>query len=173
MDSNKWHQRPITDSAQRILKQIPPRASERGLHVVDGASIVKLALWSVLLWERKVGLVALERSGANRFDLVRGLDLLLEEKASEHPVAYDKQRGVLVLVKTDLPYDGWDFDALLEPLLRQAEHEAKDLMHNYVGSEHLVLAIVELADPALRVLLQQHGVSHKQVKEAVVSLLHP
>jgi hypothetical protein len=29
-----------------------------------------LALWSVLLWERKVGLIALERSGANRFDLL-------------------------------------------------------------------------------------------------------
>ncbi len=132
-----------------------------------------LALLSVVLWERKVGLVALERSGADRFDLVRGLDRLLEEKASEHPVAYDKQRGVLVLVTTDRPYDGWDFEALLEPLLRQAEHEANELGHNYVGSEHLVLAIMHLADPALRTLLQQHGVSHKQVKEAVISLLHP
>ena len=173
MDSNDWSQRRITDPAQRILKQIPSRASDRGLHVVDGASIVMLALWSVLLWERKVGLVALERSGADRFDLAPGLDRLLEEKASEHPVAFDKQRGVLVLVKTGRPYDGWDFEALLEPLLRQAEREANGLGHNYVGSEHLVLAIVQLADPALRALLQQHGVSHEQVKEAVVSLLHP
>jgi ATP-dependent Clp protease ATP-binding subunit ClpA len=171
MVSSKWNQRQITDSAQHILKQIPSRASDRGLHVVDGASIVMLALWAVLLWERKIGLVALEGSGADRFDLVRGLDRLLEEKASDHPVAYDKQRGALVLAKTGRHYDGWDFEALLEPLLSQAEHEAKELGHNYVGSEHLVLSVVRLADPALRTLLQQHGVHHNQVAEAVVSLL--
>src|SRR5262249_12847121 len=158
--SQDWNQRRITDSAQRILKQIPSRASDRGLHVVDGVSIVMLALWSVLLWERKVGLIALERSGADRFDLVRGLERLLEEKAAEHPVAYDTQRGVLVLVKTGLLYDGSDFEALLDPLLRQAEHEANELGHNYVGSEHLVLAIVHRADPTLTALLQQHGILH-------------
>jgi ATP-dependent Clp protease ATP-binding subunit ClpA len=171
VDSIEWRQRRITDSAQNILKQIPSRAAERGLHVVDGASIVILALWSLLLWERKVGLRALEESGADRFDLVHGLDRLLEEKASDHPVAFDNQRAVFVLVKTDLPLTGWDFKALLEPLLRQAEHEANELGHDHVGSEHLVLAILVLADPTLRPLLQQHGISHKQVKQKVISLL--
>ena len=61
----------------------------------------------------------------------------------------------------------------MEPLLSEAELEAKELGHNYVGSEHLVLAIVKLGDPALTTLLTQHGVSHSKVTEAVVSLLHP
>ena len=55
MDSIDCRQRRITDSAQNILKHIPSRAAERGLHVVDDASIVMLALWSLLLWERKMG----------------------------------------------------------------------------------------------------------------------
>ena len=56
-------QRRITDSAQNILKQIPSRAAERGLHVVDDASIVMLALWSLLLWERKMGCACAGRIG--------------------------------------------------------------------------------------------------------------
>jgi ATP-dependent Clp protease ATP-binding subunit ClpA len=172
MDSDVWNQRRITSSAQSILKQIPSRACDRGLHIVDGTSIRMLALWSVLLWERKVGLLALERSGADRFDLARGLDRLREENASEHPVAYDEQRGVPLRVKPHPAYGTWDFEALLEPLLHEAQHEASELGHDYVGSEHLVLAIVHRADPELRTLLQQHGVSHDRVKEAVTGLLH-
>jgi ATP-dependent Clp protease ATP-binding subunit ClpA len=173
MIKEKWCQRRLTDSAQHILAQIPSRAHDRGLLAVDSECIAMLALWSVLLWERKVGLVAIEQSGVDRFDLVRGLDRLLAEKSSENPVAYDKERNAIVFVKTQLPYDGWDFDDLLEPLLRQAEHEARELRHDYVGSEHLVLAILRVADPVLSVLLKQHGVSYDQVKYSVVRLLVP
>ena len=55
---------------------------------------------------------------------------------------------------------------------RQAGHEASELGHDYVGSEHLVLAVVRSADPSLAALLQQHGIGHEAVKEAVVKLLH-
>jgi hypothetical protein len=78
MFSDQWRQRGFTDSLQRILTQIPHRAIDRGLgvRVADDASIVMLALWSVLLWESKVGLVAVEQSGVDRFNLVRDLDRL-------------------------------------------------------------------------------------------------
>jgi ATP-dependent Clp protease ATP-binding subunit ClpA len=171
MIEEKWSARHITDSAKRILRQIPSRAGDRGLLVVDGSSLVQLALWSLLLWERKVGRVALEKMGVDPFELARGLDRLLTEKAREHPVRYDQRRGVLVLVKSGEPYQHWDFQALLEPLLQRAEHEALELGHDYVGSEHLVLAIVRIADPSLSALLQQHGVRHESVKEAVLGLL--
>ena len=72
---------------QRILNQIPSRASDRGLHVVDGSSIVAMALWSLLLWERKVSRVAFERIGVDAFGLARDLDHLLTEHAEAHPVA--------------------------------------------------------------------------------------
>ncbi len=166
----KWSNRHITDSAQRILRQIPSRCGDRGLHVVDSASIVMMTLWSLLLWESKVGRIALEQTGVDRYDLARDLDRLLDEKADENPVAVDRH-GALVLVKTGEPYRHWDFDALLEPLLQQAEHEARALGHKYVGSEHLVLAIIRIADPTLTKVLQKHSISHKKVQDAVKELL--
>jgi ATP-dependent Clp protease ATP-binding subunit ClpA len=173
MFNEKWFQRRLTDSAQHILAQIPSRAHDRGLLAVDSECIAMLALWSILLWERKVGLVAIEQSGVDRFDLIRGLDRLLAQKSSENPLAYDKERDILVFVKTQLPHDGWDFDQLLEPLLRQAEREAKELRHDYVGSEHLVLGIVHVAHPDLSAVLQQHGVSYEHIKDSVICLLDP
>jgi ATP-dependent Clp protease ATP-binding subunit ClpA len=173
MLDEKWCTRHFTDSAQRILKQIPSRASDRGLHVVDSSSIVTMALWSLLLWERKVGRVALERLDVDPFDLARDVDRLLDKKAKEHPVAYDRQTRQLVLTKTGELYQRWDFHALLEPLLQQAEHEALALGHNYVGSEHLLLAIIELADPALAAILSEHTIDHDRVRQAVLALLQP
>src|SRR5436309_10921173 len=117
MSEAQWIARHITDSAQRILQQIPSRAGDRGLHVVDSSSIVQLALWSLLLWERKVGRVALEGIGVDPFELARGVDRLLAEKAGEHPIAYDQQRNMVVFVNTGEQYQHWDFDGLLEPLL--------------------------------------------------------
>lgn len=171
MIDETWSARHITDSAQLILQQVPSRASDRGLHVVDGSSIVLLALWSMLLWERKVGRVALERIGVDPFELARHIDGLLEEQAREHPVVYDQRRKIAVLAKTGEPYQPGDFRALLEPLLQQAEHEALELGHGYVGSEHLVLAVVRMADPSLSAVLQEHGVGREAVKTAVLDLL--
>ena len=184
MLSVKWHQRRVTDSSKRILEQISSRAIDRGLalRVADQPSIVMLALWSVLLWERKLGLADIEHAGGNRFDLIRALDQSLQRKASELPVAFDMdrevgcdnpQRGVVVVSEPDQPVVRWDSEDLLEPLFRQAKDEAQELGHDYIGSEHLVLAIVKLADPTLQTLLRECGVTHERVKEAVVALLRP
>ena len=170
LDEN-WSARHITDSAQCILKQVPGRASDRGLYVVDRSSLLMLVLWSLVLWERKVGRVALETIGVDPFELARRLDGLLTERAREHPVAYDHKQRLLVLVNTGEPYQPWDFAAILEPLLQQAEHEAKELGHNYVGSEHLVLAICAIAASPLSDLLQEYGISRQRVKEAVLGVL--
>ena len=171
MNEDPLSARHITDSARQILTQIPARASDRGLHVVDGSSIVLLALWSLLLWERKIGRVALERTGVDPFELARGVDLLLTEKAREHPVAYDQQQQILALAKSGEPDQHWDFEALLEPLLQQAEHEALELGHNYPGSEHLVLAIARNTSPSLSALLHEYGISHEDIRVEVLTLL--
>lgn len=173
MIERKWSARHITDSTQRILEQIPSRAGARGLHVVDAQSIVMMALWSLLLWERKVGRVALERMGVDPFDLARDLDGLLRARASEDRITYGGWQHTWVLAKTNVTcvYRHWDFDAVLEPLLEQAEHEALDLGHNYVGSEHLLLAILRLADPALSQLFEKRSPTHSGAKVAILDLL--
>ena len=167
----EWCRRRLTTSAIDLLEQIPKRSGERGLHVVDGESIVMLALGSILLWERKVGLVALDRLGVNRFELARDLDNLLLQKGLEHPVVYDRQQDILVMAKTREPYQFWDFAALLEPMLVVAEHESKELGHTWIGSEHLVLSILRVSDPALSSLLGNHGAVYERVKRSVVEIL--
>ena len=173
MIEEDWNKRRMTGEAQRILKQIPQRANDRGLHVVDESSIVVLALWSLLLWELKIGRVALERTGVDHLNLARDIDRLLIEKAGEHPVAFDTKRKQLVLLKTGDLYQAWDFAALLEPLLQAAEHEATSLGHNYVGSEHLLLAIVRMACPKLRAVLEGHSIEQDRLRTAVQKFLAP
>jgi hypothetical protein len=132
-------------------------------------TIPMLALWSVLRWERKVGLVALERMGvetvALAHDVGRALDVACAEirqrtgppKLQTLPSG---QRGIVV-----------DFRTPLAPLLSAAEHEALGLGHNWVGSEHLVLAIIRLADPRLCEVLERHRVIYNEVRQAVLDLL--
>ena len=96
---------------------------------------------------------------------------LVTSPTREHPVAYDQKQGLLVLINTGEPYQPWVFAALLEPLLQHAEHEARELGHDYVGSEHLVLAICASSGPPLSDLLQQYGISRQRVKEAVLGVL--
>ncbi len=172
----------LTDSARHILKQIRSRAYDRGVftRIPDEAFIGMLTLWSVLLWERKIGLVALEEAGGKRFELVGALDRLLTERASELPLAHEFKGTVdggnqtpVVLGTSSRPPIGWDNEEHLEPLLRQAELEALELGHNYLGSEHLVLAVVKLADPGLSILLHEHGIEYVLVRDAVVRLLQP
>jgi Clp amino terminal domain, pathogenicity island component len=62
----------------------------------------------------------------------------------------DDQHVAIALPKPDRPVAGWDSVELLEPLLDEAQHQATELGHDYIGSEHLVLAIAKLAEPRLR-----------------------
>jgi ATP-dependent Clp protease ATP-binding subunit ClpA len=149
-----WGARHLTDATQMILGQVPMRASARGVLILDGVSVVRLTLWALLCWERKLGLIALERVGVDRFGLARELDGLME-------------------IRTGEPYGPADFTSLIEPLLRQAEREAAELGNNWVGSEHLSLAIVRTADPELASLLRRHGATYERVREAIVERFRP
>ena len=65
----------------------------------------------------------------------------------------------------------WWTSTPLEPLLAAAEHEALGLGHNWVGSEHLLLAILRLADSRLREVLERHRIVYDEVRQAVLKLL--
>ena len=166
---DKLSARGVTDSAQRILNLIPMRSGDRGLHVVDEDSFVMLALWSLLRWERKVGLVALECLRVGLEALSRRLDQLLTAKADEHPVAASPSG--IVLLKTGEPYEHWDFHKVLEPLLREAEDEALAMKHDYVGSEHLLLAVIKLARTDLAQVLESHSVTCDRVRATILDIL--
>jgi hypothetical protein len=96
----------------------------------------------------------LEGLGVDPLDLARCVDRLLEEAPSGYPAA-----------SAD-----WDFDTLVEPLLRQSIDEAMSLGQTLVGAEDLLLAIIRLADLALSSLLQDRLVVYSREREVALGL---
>ncbi len=124
-----------------------------------------LALWSILRWERKVGLVALERLGVDVDALARDVDRTMYT-VREPPLTLQTlptgQRGIFL-----------DFSTPLAPFVGAAEHEALELGNSWVGSEHLLLAIVRAADSRLREVLDKHKIVYDSVQKTVVEILNP
>ncbi len=52
-----------------------------------------------------------------------------------------------------------------------AQEEAKDLGHSYVGTEHLLLAILKLIDKPLSTILERYGLTYARVKNEVISIV--
>ena len=170
MQHEELHARRFTTSAANIVEQLPRRAADRGIFEQVTTQIVPtLALWAILRWERKVGLVALERGGADIEALARDIDGALSASGQETP-RQDRPPNVDVL-PAGCPYICVDFDALLQPLLTAAENEGRELRHDWGGSEHLLLAIIRLADPRLREILERHEITHGGILEAVRVIL--
>ncbi len=65
------------------------------------------------------------------------------------------------------PQTFWD------DLLTQARAEARRVLHKYVRSEHLLLALLRITDPALREELQRVGMTYEAVAQQVSSLARP
>ena len=161
--------RRCTDNLVTILMAIPGRMTARSHPYADEDTMVMFALWSLLRWERKLGLAALETMGADVPALTSDLDALLRQKNMENPVA--KGPEGLVFAKTGLPVPVVDEQALLEPLVDQAERESRAMGDKWVGSEHLLLAIIEVADIELSTLLLKHSVTGEKAQEAIAKLL--
>jgi ATP-dependent Clp protease ATP-binding subunit ClpA len=160
----------ITDPARRVLQQASERAADRGLHVLDGPIFSALVLWTLLRWERKVGLVAIEHTGANLVDLAQDVDALLSEYQESCAVAIDPD-GRLVMQKSGIPAPNVDYGALRKRLLKQAQLEAQELGHDWIGTEHLVLAIARSAEAPLAELLATHSITHERTKSSVQEVL--
>ncbi len=170
MQNQDLSARHFTSSAIHIVEQLWQRAADRSMSTAATEQTVPmLALWSILRWERKVGLVALERMGVEVDVVARDVDHALRAASTKFrrqmgppklQTLPSGQRGIVV-----------DHDAPLAPLLASAEHEALGLNHSYVGTEHLLLAIVQLADTRLREVLDRHRIVYDRVREAVVEVL--
>ena len=170
MDRGELSGRHFTDAAQLVVRHIAERAMDRGMLAgeLTEATAGMLAVLSVLRWERKVALAALERLGTDLDRLARDLDDAIdaERRSSRRPGALQLevlptgQRGIVV-----------DADAPRRPLQGQAEHEALGMGNDWVGTEHLLLAAVRFACLRFRVVLDRHAISYDQVKEAVREVL--
>jgi ATP-dependent Clp protease ATP-binding subunit ClpA len=170
MQNQELSARHFTTSAIHIVEQLSPRAADRSMSTeFTEQTVPMLALWSLLRWERKVGLVALERLGVEVDTLAREVDRALTAACAEirrqvgppkFQVLPSGQRAIVV-----------DFNTPLEPLLAAAEHEALGLGNNWVGSEHLLLAVIRFAGLRLRELLERQGVAYDSLRQSVLEVL--
>jgi ATP-dependent Clp protease ATP-binding subunit ClpA len=170
MKNQKLSARNFTASAVHIVEQLYARAADRRMSSqATEQSVNMLALLAILRWERKVGLVALERMGVDTDALARTVDQALstlcadirkEAGPPEYQTLPSGQRAVVV-----------DFDTPLAPLLTTAETEALGMDHEYVGTEHLMLATIRRACPRLREVLEHFGITYARVKAPIIEVL--
>ncbi len=138
----------FTDSARRCIDDAQSRASARGML---GKLPPILILWAMLRWERKVGVIAIEECGVDLSVLERDTEVELQSFPDG-----DWRDGV-------------DF-VQIKAVANQAVAEAVLRGHNYVGSEHLVLALCRVENQAIQRLFQKHGVSAEKYAAAVKSI---
>jgi len=132
------------------------------------ATASMLAVLSILRWERKVALAALEKLGIDLDAVARELDeaIVTEGNSSRRAEGlrfYALPSGQQII--------DWDQDGPRQALLNHAEEEAQKMGHDYMGTEHLLLAAVNHACPRLSQLLNRHGITYGQTRDAVVDLL--
>ena len=56
-------------------------------------------------------------------------------------------------------------------ILQLAFNEAQQLGHNYIGTEHLLLAIIREGEGLGAQILKKHGVSHTKARQAVIKII--
>ncbi len=143
------HANMFADDAVRVLGDTIDRARDRGL---TGDIPESLVFWSLLNWEKKMGLAALEHAGADcellRRDVGKELDGLKPDRSTE-----------------DL-----DFRAVCE-LASSARDVSQACGDQHVGSEHLVLALCQCEDSIVQLVLARHGLTYDAVASSVDATL--
>ena len=56
-------------------------------------------------------------------------------------------------------------------ILQLAFQEARELGHNYIGTEHLLLGIIREAEGLGYQILKKYGITHPQARQAVIKMI--
>jgi hypothetical protein len=139
-----------------VVEQLPLRASVRGPLTIDESTTGLLLLWSALRWERTFAIRTLEDLHVDLWLLTREVDEALRAcgaHGGENPPINSPAR-------IDICSRSW---------LDLAAEEAKSLQHDYIGIEHLLLALVVRDTQPLAAIFERSGVKYSSLKQAVVS----
>jgi ATP-dependent Clp protease ATP-binding subunit ClpA len=138
----------FTARARRVLEEHTPAASKELGHIYSGTEHVLLGLWGE---PEGVAVVALEQLGVTR-DSVRSAILeLTPQGTADDPVGGFTPRAWVAMGNT--------------------VGEAVNLGHNYVGTEHLLLALLGGVGGMGAAILQGLGVDHDRAQAQVIELL--
>lgn len=151
----------------RLIEQVPFRLATRYPMRLSDSSVAMLVFWTLLRWERTFLLIALEEMGVDMWGLTRDVDALLDEEKTRAVL----HEGEPAAPAGSSPASRPHLDRFLGALLDRAELEALALQHDYLGTEHLLLAIIADADVRFSSVLLRYNITHDRIKHAVVELL--
>jgi ATP-dependent Clp protease ATP-binding subunit ClpA len=138
----------FTDDAREVLERTRKHALQ---HPTPGEVSPMVVLLSLLRWERRLGLTVFEECGGNRRALTQDI---ISELCSAGEVAAEPVLNMRAV----------------SDIAAVAVEEARTLGNNYVGTEHLFLALLKSDDDMLRRLLTKHGVSYESFKVTLLGI---
>ncbi len=141
--------RRFTDRAAKVLKMAAYQAADR----CQAAVTPEHVLLALVLVERGPGRVALDHLGLD----------LRTERAALAALAAEGPRSE--------PGQGPTSSAEVGRVVDEAEVQARGLGHNYVGTEHLTLALFSAGPSQAEEFLRRRGISPESLREAVLAVL--
>jgi len=141
----------------QVLDEFDLRAAARSPLALDESCVGLLLFWTILRGERTFLLKCLERLPTDMWALTCDVDELLHQRRA----AFDAGNVVSPQV---LEGHVWTW-------LERAQEEARALEHYWLGTEHLLLAILAQTDSPLAEILQRHALTHDRLRDAVCGAL--
>ncbi|MBN2294851.1 MAG: Clp protease N-terminal domain-containing protein [Pirellulales bacterium] len=157
---DKWR---CTKGLMQIVEQLPARFAVRSPMILDHDSLLAVALWTMLRWERTPLMIGLEDMGVNVWELTREVDALLENR---------RRAGIRL---AEMNVVGHQSEAMLDhrinQLLDKVKEQARAMGYEYLGPEHLLLAILSNCDHNLFSILSGYNVTRDSVTNLLRKLL--
>jgi ATP-dependent Clp protease ATP-binding subunit ClpC len=125
-----------------------------------------MTLLTMIRSEANVAQSALKDMKVDLVSLEQRLERLLEEP---HRLVFRSQEQV----DEDLAHSYQEASATIWDLVERGKQEAATLRHDYVGTEHLLLAIIRTADASLSPILAHSGVTYEMSRAAILNILTP
>lgn len=147
-----------------VLLLVLQRAADR-TRLLNHPFTESMTLSIMLRSEINVAQVALKEMEVDLESLEQRLDRLLDQCDR---VACRSQEQV----DEDLSHSYREVSATIWDLVERGKQEAAKLRHDYVGTEHLLLAIIRTADASLSSILAHSGITYEVAQEAILNILH-
>jgi len=139
----------FTDDAAYVVRDSVQRAFSRAL---AGLVPQAMVLWSILNWERKLALAALDYCGVDE-DALR--QAILNELAELKVDTYDEDIDFRHISDTSV----------------SAGNISRTRGEDYVGTEHLLLALCRSSDAIVQRVFEKFGITYQRIEVALRELL--
>lgn len=140
----------FTQTARRVVIEAYEEARRRQHHSVNAEHL----LWAMLRQHHGIAVAVLDRLGLQRGSMTEDFDSLLASV------------GAAASPNTEVP-----FGPEAKHALARSIEQARDLKSNWVGTEHLLLGLLEDRQSRAARILDAHGVGFDSALAAVRDLL--